>query len=106
MHGKNSLDNGFLRTPVCLSLKALQNALILGCREPNSIIIQSTQVLRTYFICYILYLEEYWLLHFIGNYLDFNNHTHLLTQLWKGYQRTALWTNIWHLGILLIGGLY
>ena len=78
MHGKNCLDNGFLRTPVCLSLKALQNALLSGGREPNSIIIQLTQVLCTYFMCYILCLEEYWLLHFTGNYLDFDNHTHLL----------------------------
>ena len=29
-------------------------------------------------MCYMLCLEEYWLLHFTGNYLDFNNHTHLL----------------------------
>ena len=61
----------------------------------------------TSFVCCPLYLGKSIDYHILLEiYLDFNNHTHLLIRLWKGYQRTAMWTNIWHLGILLIGELY
>ena len=38
----------------------------------------------------IVFRDEYWLFHFTGNYLDFDNHMHLLTDFDKATKRLGL----------------
>lgn len=50
--------------------------------------------------------EEHWLPLFTGSYLGFDSHSHWLMDCDRVYQGTAVWTNVSHLGILLIGELH